>query len=103
MAQSEINTRSFFCYSILAKSFTDKNVLSQHVQPQLKYSDLVDVYDAIWESVVETGYSFIIKDKNSRIVGVALNFDYDNELDIPYNEPCSVVNKYLQFLESSVM
>lgn len=78
-------------------------MLSQHVHPKLKYSDLVEVYDAIWESVVEIGYSFIIKDKSSRIVGVALNFDYDNEIDIPYNEPCSIVNKYLQFLEGSIM
>lgn len=71
--------------------------------PKLEYSDLVEVYDAIWQSVVDTGYSFIIKDKNSRIVGVALNFDFDVELDIPHNEACSVLNKYLHFLESSVM
>lgn len=89
--------------SILAKSFTDKNLLSQHVRPKLNYSDLVEVYDAIWQSIVDFGYSFIIKDKGDRIVGVALNFDVDNELDIPYNEPCSVVNKYLNFLESSIM
>lgn len=94
---------SSFSFSILAKSFTDKNLLSQHVTPKLKYSDLVEVYDVIWQSVVDIGYSFIIKDKANRIVGVALNFDYDIELDIPYNEPCSVLNKYLHFLESSVM
>lgn len=78
-------------------------MLSQHVQPKLEYSDLVEVYDSIWESIVEIGYSFTIADENSRIVGVVLNFDIDNELDTPYNEPCSVVNKYLSFLESSIM
>lgn len=100
MCKREISSSSF---SILAKSFTEKNLLSQHVTPKLKYSDLVEVYDAIWQSVVDFGYSFIIRDRSSRIVGVALNFDIDVELDIPHNEPCSVLNKYLQFLEGAVM
>lgn len=88
----------FFC-SIIAHSFLEKAELEQQLKPNIKYSDYVELLEVLWQPLVEKAYSFVIKDNMNRIVGVALNFDANDEPEPPCNGPLTVIFEFLDFVE----
>lgn len=77
----------------------EKAELEQQLKPNIKYIDYVELLDAIWQPLVEKAYSFIIKNENNHIVGVALNFDANDEPEAPVTGPLSIIFEFLDFLE----
>lgn len=70
------------------------------MKPNIKYSDYVELLEALWQPLVEKAYSFVIKDNMNRIVGVALNFDANDEPEPPcLNGPLTVIFEFLDFVE----
>ena len=69
-------------------------VIIHYLNPRIQYSDYFEIFDAVWQFLVERKFSFIIKDDKSHIVGVALNFLLYDVPEVPYNEPIDVINDY---------
>lgn len=77
----------------------EKAELEQQLKPNIKYSDYVELLEVLWQPLVEKAYSFVIKDNMNRIVGVALNFDANDEPEPPCNGPLTVIFEFLDFVE----
>lgn len=77
----------------------EKAELEQQLKPNINYNDYVDLLELIWNALVEKGYSFIIKDENSRTIGVALNFDANDEPEVDISGPLSIIFEFLDFIE----
>lgn len=77
----------------------EKAELEQQLKPNINTNDYVELLEAIWNPLVEKGYSFIIKDENSQIIGVALNFDANDEPEVDISGPLSIIFEFLDFLE----
>lgn len=77
----------------------EKAELEQQLKPNINYNDYVDFLESIWNPLVEKGYSFIIKDENSRTIGVALNFDANDEPEVDISGPLSIILEFLDFVE----
>lgn len=88
-----------FGFSIISHSFLEKAELEQQLKPNIKYSDYVELLDAIWQPLVEKAYSFVIKDDKNHIVGAALNFDANDEPEVECNGPLTVIFEFLDFVE----
>lgn len=80
-------------------SFMEKAELEQQLKPNIHYEDYVELLEAIWDPLVEKAYSFIIKDDNNRTVGVALNFDANDEPEPNVNGPLCIIFEFLDFVE----
>lgn len=61
----------------------EKAELEQQLKPNIHYSDYVGLLEAIWNPLIDNGYSFIVKDEMNQTVGVALNFDANDEPEPP--------------------
>lgn len=59
----------------------------------------MELLEALWQPLVEKAYSFVIRDKMNRIVGVALNFDANDEPEPPCIGPLSIIFEFLDFVE----
>lgn len=86
-------------HSIISNSFLEKAELEQQLKPNLQCSDYVELLDAIWHSLVQKGYSFIIKNERNQMVGVALNFDANDEPEAPVTGSLSIIFEFLDFVE----
>lgn len=80
-------------------SFMEKAELEQQLKPHIKYSDYVELLEQIWEPLVEKEFSFVIKDDTNRIIGVALNFDVNDEPEPTVDGPLAVIFEFLEFVE----
>lgn len=89
----------FHFYSIISNSFLEKAELEQQLKPNIQYSDYTELLDAIWQPLVQKGYSFVIKNENDHIVGVALNFDANDEPEAPVTGPLLIIFEFLDFVE----
>lgn len=107
---SELNDLDDFLYSfstikntcissIITTSFMEKAELEQQLKPHIHYSDYNDLLDALWQPLIEKAYSFVVKDENERIIGVALNFDANDEPEAPLVGGLCTIFIFLDFLE----
>lgn len=80
-------------------SFIEKAELEQQLKPNIHYEDYVELLEGIWEPLVEKAYSFIIKDETNRTIGVALNFDANDEPEATVHSQLSVIFEFLDFVE----
>lgn len=87
---------------IITTSFFEKADLEQYIKDEILRTDYADILQDIWEILVEKNLSFIIKDKNGRSVGVALNFDAHDEPAVQVNSKLIVVFEFLEFLEGPI-
>lgn len=55
--------------------------------------------DAIWEPLIEKAYSFIVKNDHNRTIGVALNFDANDEPEAPMVGGLCTIFLFLDYLE----
>lgn len=90
---------NFSISSIIASSFFEKAELEQQLKPNIRYSDYEELLGCIWQPLVEKAYSFLVKDENNRIIGVALNFDANDEPEVPCTGPLTVIFEFLDFVE----
>lgn len=58
--------------------------------------------EAFWNPLIETGYSFVVKDGANRIIGVALNYDANDEPQPDFSGALRTVLIFLHHLEEPV-
>lgn len=80
----------------MTQSFCEKADLENWLKPHFKYSDYGDIFEAIFEILVEQSISFVILDDQDRMMGAALNMDAHSE---PQFEITNVLAKVFEFLE----
>lgn len=73
--------------------------MEQQLKPHIHRSDYLDLLESIWEPLIEKGYSFIVKDENDRTIGVALNFDANDEPEAPLAGGLAPIFIFLDYLE----
>lgn len=76
--------------------------MEQQLKPHIHESDYRDLLESIWEPLIEKRYSFIVKDENERIIGVALNFDANDEPEAPLVCGLAPIFIFLDYLEMPI-
>lgn len=90
-------------YDMIVSSFYNKAELEHWLMPDIHEQDYVDVLDYVWELLVSTGLSFMMKNSAGKVVGAALNFDCGTEPDdAPFTSRILVIFEYLESLEGPV-
>lgn len=67
------------------------------------YSEYVQVYERRMKHFVEEGFSFIIRDKMNRIVGVSCNHDVNGIVEYDGLESFLIVGEFLETMERPLM
>lgn len=87
---------------MLVGSFYNKAELEQWLAPDIKPNDYVEVLEAMWESLIDSGLCFVLKNENGKSVGTALNLDMAKEEEFEVNSKLSLVFEYLEYLEAPI-
>lgn len=58
--------------------------------------------NAMWHHLIEKAYSFVIKDNKNVTIGVALNFDANDEPEVPCNGSLSIIFEFLDYIEEPI-
>lgn len=87
---------------IITTSFLEKAELEQQLKPNITSADYVELLEGIWEDLVGKAYSFVIKDKCDRLIGVALNFDANDEPEPVVESELSKIFEFLEFVETPI-
>lgn len=62
----------------------------------------MELLEGIWDDLVGKAYSFVIKDKCDRLIGVALNFDANDEPEPVVESELSKIFEFLEFVEAPI-
>ncbi|XP_059470894.1 beta-alanyl-bioamine nonribosomal peptide synthetase ebony [Neocloeon triangulifer] len=89
-------------FRMIVESFYQKADIEKWLRPQLQRSDYEMLIQAIWKPVVEKNLSFLVKDKDGRDVGAALNFDVYDEPDVDIDSRLMIVFEFLESVEVQV-
>lgn len=88
---------------MVASSFYEKSELDKYaVGDKTKLSDYLEMITAIWQPLLTTGFSYVIKDKNNRLIGASFNLDANNEPKIPLVGGLRANLSFVDSLESPV-
>lgn len=103
---SELEFNDFF--RLYASSFFKKGDISIHLNDENRYNDLIDTLQSTWPTYLDESLSFIIKDKNERMVGLCLNkrFKFDPTEVCTHPRPFSQtahINAFAHYLFSQIM
>lgn len=90
-------------FRIINSSFFEKGDLEQWLKPQIFLNDYGQIIEDIWDFRIEKGLSFMVKDSSDRCVGVAFNFDANDNIKINICSRLLPVYKLLDYLEESIM
>lgn len=89
-------------FRIITHSFIEKAELEQQLKPNLRFADYEELLEAIWDPLVEQAYSFIVNDESKRTIGVALNFDANNEPEPPLSGALETIFIFLDKVETPI-
>lgn len=84
---------------IITTSFLEKAELEQQLKPNVSAVDYVELLECIWDELVGKAYSFVVKDKCGRLIGVALNFDANDEPEPTVVSELATIFEFLEFIE----
>lgn len=87
---------------MLTTSFYQKAELEQWIISELSEDAYVELVDALWEPLVEKNLSFITRNENGKICGVALNFDARDEPEVEIKSRLCVIYELLEHIEGPV-
>ncbi|KAG4065477.1 hypothetical protein HA402_009038 [Bradysia odoriphaga] len=87
---------------IITSSFFEKADLEQWLKPDILFTDYGDIIEEIWELMVEKDLSFVVKDENNQIIGVALNFDARDEPELTVTSKMIIVFEFLEHVEGPI-
>lgn len=87
---------------IITTSFLEKAELEQQLKPNLSAADYVELLECIWDDLVDKAYSFVVKDKCGRLIGVALNFDANDEPEPVVSSELAIIFEFLEFIEAPI-
>lgn len=80
----------------------EKAELEEQLKPNLSFADYEELLEAIWNPLIEKAYSFIVKDGTNRIIGVALNFDANDEPEPPLSGALQTIFIFLDYVETQM-
>lgn len=89
-------------YSMITTSFYEKADLEQWLMPNIFVEDYSEIINVIWEPLIEKKLSFITRNKNGEIHGVALNFDARDEPEVEITSKLNIVFEFLESIEGPV-
>ncbi|XP_063980695.1 beta-alanyl-bioamine nonribosomal peptide synthetase ebony [Diachasmimorpha longicaudata] len=86
---------------VLTESFYLKADLERWLAPNIMRSDYHDLVDALWDPLVEKGFSFVVRaaDEKKTMLGVALSFDAYEEPECEITSKLAIVFEFLEYLE----
>lgn len=87
---------------LMTRSFFEKADLENWLKPLIKYTDYGDLFEEIFDDLVEKDISFVVMDQQDRMVGVALNMDAHNEPEIEITSSLSIIFEFLEFVEGPI-
>lgn len=90
------------CMNLLAQSFYTKSEIDQFL-PNLKFDHYIEVLSQMWEKASRNGLSFMVKNENSDLVGVSLNFDAKDEPEVVTDNPLKIIFDFLDSIETPVL
>ena len=90
--------------SIITTSFYEKADLEHWLLPDVSEKDYWQLMEVIWRPLVEKNLSFAVFDhsKNGKMVGVALNFDINDEPIVEIDSKLNIVFDFLEFIEGPI-
>lgn len=86
----------------MTRSFFEKADLENWLKPDIKYTDYGDLFESIFDDLVEKDISFVVLDAQDRMVGVALNMDAHNEPEVEITSLLSIIFEFLEFVEGPI-
>lgn len=97
-----------YFYRLYATSFFKKGDISIYLKDEYRYNDLIESLQRSWQTYLNESVSFIIKDKNDRMIGLCLNkrFHFDPTEDCSHPRPLSLtanVNAFAHYLYSQIL
>ncbi|KAJ6640252.1 Mycosubtilin synthase subunit C [Pseudolycoriella hygida] len=87
---------------IITSSFFEKADLEQWLKPNILFTDYGDIIEELWERIVEKDLSFVVKDEDNQIIGVALNFDARDEPELTVTSKLIIVFEFLEHVEGPI-
>lgn len=90
------------CIQLLAKSFFAKADLDQFL-PNLKLEHYIEVLNGMYDAALKQELSFMVKNKNGELVGVALNFDAEERPEVKTNNPLGIIFEFLDSIEKPIL
>lgn len=89
------------CLRLLATSFLNKGDMDKYLD--LKVEDYLQILDGMWDVAVDEGLSFMAKNENGDLLGVSLNFDLTDELEVRSGNPLGAIFEFLESIEKPLM
>lgn len=89
------------CLRLLATSFLHKGDLDKYLD--LKVENYLQILDGMWEAAINRSLSFMAKYENGDLLGVSLNFDLTDELEVRRDNPLRTIFEFLDFIEKPLM
>lgn len=86
---------------MIVNSFYEKADLEQWLITEIVPNDYEELMDQLWRPLVEKGFSLVVvdpQDKN-KILGVAFNFDNNDEPEVIVNSKLAIIFDFLEYLE----
>ncbi|XP_030763883.1 uncharacterized protein LOC115888328 [Sitophilus oryzae] len=87
---------------MITTSFYQKADLEQWIISDISISDYKELMDALWEPLLQKNLSFIAKNEEGKICGVALNFDAHDEPEVEIKSKLTVIFEFLESIEGPV-
>lgn len=76
--------------------------MEEQLKPNISFADYDELLEAIWNPLIEKAYSFIVKDETNSIIGVALNFDANDEPEPPLSGALETIFIFLDHIETTM-
>lgn len=90
------------CIELLSTCFYKKADLDQFL-PNLKLEHYYEALVPLWSVAIKSGLSFMVKTEKGELVGVALNFDVENEPEVNIKNPLEATFEFLEAIEGPIM
>nr|CAD7261252.1 unnamed protein product [Timema shepardi] len=87
---------------MITTSFYQKADLERWLMPDIRAEDYTELMDSMWEPLLEKNLSFVVQTQQGETVGVALNFDANDEPPVEINSKLEIVFTFLEHLECPI-
>lgn len=86
------------CIELLSKTLLQKAEIDKYL-PELSVKHYSELLDRIWTFLVRRGFSFMVKNDEDEILGVALNYDAVDAPQFNVKNPLKLTLEFLKFAE----
>lgn len=87
---------------MITTSFYQKADLEQWLMPDISTNDYTELIDAMWKPLLEKNLSFVTKNEDGKVEGVAMNFDARDEPEVHITSKLVIVFEFLETIEGPI-